>query len=127
MWYADEGITFKCQALYTKEQNGGAERSRQTLIEQLRSMQLEASLPPSLGLEAFLTTSYILNWIPNKQLGWKNLYKVTYGKLPSLTHIHKYGCKTYTLNKQVRKGDKLAPYISIGHLVGYNLINIYQI
>jgi len=41
--------------------------------------------------------------------------------------MYKYGCKTYTLNKQVRKGDKLAPYALIGHLVGYNLINIYQI
>jgi len=41
--------------------------------------------------------------------------------------MHEYGCKTYTLNKQVRKGDKLAPYTLIGHLVGYNLTNIYQI
>ena len=37
--------------------------------------------------------------------------------------MHKYGCKTYTLNKQVRKGDKLAPYALIGHLVSYNLIS----
>jgi len=32
-WCADKGITFKCQALYTKEQNGGAEQSGQTLME----------------------------------------------------------------------------------------------
>jgi len=88
-------------------------------------MQLEASLPLSLGLEAFFTTGYALNQTLNKQLGWKTPYKVAYGKPPILTYMHKYGCKTYTLNKQVRKGDKLAPYVLIRHLVGYNLTNIY--
>jgi len=88
-------------------------------------MQLEASLPLFLGPEAFLAASYTLNQTPNKQLGWKTPYKVAYSKLPLLTYMHEYGCKTYTLNKQVRKGDKLAPYALIRHLVGYNLINIY--
>ena len=37
-WCIDKGITFKCQAPYTKEQNGGVERSGRTLIEQLRSI-----------------------------------------------------------------------------------------
>ena len=41
--------------------------------------------------------------------------------------MHVYGCKTYTLDKQIKKGDKLAPYALIGHLVGYNLTNIYCI
>jgi len=94
-------------------------------MERLRSIQLEVSLPLSLGLEAFLTTSYTFNQTPNKQLGWKTPYKVAYGKLPSLTYMYEYGCKTYTLNKQVRKGDKLAPRALIGHLVGYNSTNIY--
>ena len=50
IWCADEGITFECRAPYTEEQNGGAERSGRTLMERSRAMQLEASLPPSLGL-----------------------------------------------------------------------------
>jgi len=64
-----------------------------------RAMQLEASLPPSLGLEAFLAARYALNQTPNKQLGWRTPYKVAYGKLPFLTHMHIYSCKTYTLDK----------------------------
>jgi len=90
-------------------------------------MQLEASLPLSLGPEAFLAAGYTLNWTPNEQLGWKTPYKVAYGKPPILTYMYEYGCKTYTLNKQVRKGDKLASYALIGHLVGYDLTNIYWI
>jgi len=90
-------------------------------------MQLEVSLPLSLEPEAFLAASYALNRTPNKQLGWKTPYEVAYGKPPILTYMHEYGCKTYTLNKQVRKGDKLAPYVLIRHLVGYNLTNIYRI
>ena len=41
--------------------------------------------------------------------------------------MHIYGCKTYTLDKQIKKGDKLAPYTLIGHLISYNLTNIYYI
>jgi hypothetical protein len=90
-------------------------------------MQLEASLPLSLGPEAFLAAGYALNWTPNEQLGWRTPYEIAYGKPPSLTHMYVYGCKTYTLNKHVRKGDKLAPRALIGHLVGYDSTNIYRI
>ena len=38
-------------------------------MERSRAIQLEASLPPFLGLEAFLTARYALNRILNKQLG----------------------------------------------------------
>jgi hypothetical protein len=31
------------------------------------------------------------------------------------------------LDKRVKRGDKLAPCALIGHLVGYNLTNIYRI
>jgi hypothetical protein len=90
-----------------------------------RAMQLEASLPPSLGLEAFLAAGYALNRTPNKQLGWRTPYEVAYGKLLSLTHMHIYSCKTYILDKQIKRGDKLAPRALIGHLVSYDLTNIY--
>ena len=41
--------------------------------------------------------------------------------------MHVYGCKTYTLVKQIKRGDKLAPRALIGHLVGYDSTNIYRI
>jgi len=96
-------------------------------MERLRAIQLEVSLPLSLGLEAFLATSYALNRTLNKQLGWKTPYKIAYGNLLLLTHIYIYGYKTYTLNKRIKRGDKLAFYASIGHLVGYDSTNIYRI
>jgi hypothetical protein len=96
-------------------------------MERSRAMQLEASLPPSLGPEAFLAAGYALNRTPNEQLGWRTPYEVAYGKLPSLTHMHIYGCKTYTLDKRIKRGDKLAPRALIGHLVGYDSTNIYRI
>ena len=126
-WCADKGITFECRAPYTEEQNGGVKRSGRTLMERSRAIQLKASLPPSLGLEAFLAAGYALNRTPNEQLGWKTPYKIAYGKPPSLTHMHVYGCKTYTLDKRIKKGDKLAPRALIGHLVGYDSTNIYRI
>jgi hypothetical protein len=78
-------------------------------MERSRAMQLEASLPPSLGPEAFLAAGYALNRTLNEQLGWRTPYEIAYSKLPSLTYMQVYGCKTYTLNKRIRRGDKLAP------------------
>jgi hypothetical protein len=94
-------------------------------MERLRAMQLEASLPLSLGPEAFLAAGYALNRTPNEQLGWRTPYEVAYGKLLSLTYMHIYGCKTYILDKRIKRGDKLAPRALIGYLVGYNSTNIY--
>jgi hypothetical protein len=94
-------------------------------MERSRAMQLEASLPLSLGLEAFLAAGYVLNQTPNEQLGWRTPYEIAYGKPLLLTHMHVYGCKTYMLDKRIKKGDKLGPCVSIGHLVGYDLTNIY--
>jgi len=68
-------------------------------MDRLRAIQLEASLPPSLGPEAFFAAGYALNQTPNEQLGWKTPYEIAYGKPPSLTYMHVYGCKTYTLDK----------------------------
>ena len=31
------------------------------------------------------------------------------------------------LDKRIKRGDKLGPRVSIGHLVGYDLTNIYRI
>jgi hypothetical protein len=94
-------------------------------MERLRAIQLEVSLLLSLGLEAFLTARYALNRILNKQLGWKTPYKIAYGKALLLTYIYVYGCKTYILDKWIRRGDKLAPRALIRYLVSYNLTNIY--
>ena len=66
-----------------------------------RAMQLEASLPLSLGLEAFLAAGYALNRTPNKQLGWKTPYEIAYGKPLLLTYMHIYGYKTYTLDLSI--------------------------
>ena len=96
-------------------------------MERSRSMQLQAFLPPSLGPEAFLAAGYALNRTPNEQLEWKTPYEVAYGKPPALTHMYQYGCKAYTLDKRVKKGDKLALCTLIGYLVGCDLINIYYI
>jgi hypothetical protein len=96
-------------------------------MERSRAIQLEVSLPLSLGLKAFLTTSYALNRTSNKQLGWKTPYEIAYSKPLLLTYMYIYGYKTYILDKRIKKGDKLAPYILIGHLVGYDLTNIYHI
>ena len=82
-------------------------------------MQLQAFLPPSLGPKTFLAAGYALNQTLNKQLGWKTPYEIAYGKPPSLTHIYAYGCKAYILDKQIKKGDKLAPHALIGHVTDY--------
>ena len=57
-------------ALYTMpgtpEQNGVAERRNRTLMDMVRSMMSNSSLPVSLCMHALKTAMYLLNRVPSK-------------------------------------------------------------
>lgn len=48
-------------------------------------------------------------------------------KQPNLSHLRKFGCKAYPLDKSISRKEKLLPRAHIGFLVGYDGTNIYFI
>ncbi|RVW62328.1 Retrovirus-related Pol polyprotein from transposon TNT 1-94 [Vitis vinifera] len=76
----------------TPQQNGVAERRNCTLLDMVRCMLSNFSLPEFLWGEALRTATYILNQVPSKSVP-KTPYELWSGKKPSLHHFHVWGCK----------------------------------
>ncbi|KAH9737203.1 Integrase catalytic domain-containing protein [Citrus sinensis] len=101
----------------TPEQNGIAERRNRTLLDMVRCMLSNSTLPDFLWGEALRTAAYILNQVPSKSVP-KTPYELWSGKRPSLRHFHVWGCRAEVrpYNPQLRKLD---PKTISGHFIGY--------
>ena len=75
----------------TPQQNGVAERQNRTLMDMVRSMINNSSLPKSLWTYALKTAVYLLNRIPSKAVP-KTPFELWTGKKSSLRHLHVLGC-----------------------------------
>ena len=98
-------------------QNGIAERRNRTLMEMVRSMVNDSSVPISLWMYALRTTAYILNRVPSKAVP-KIPYELWTSRKPSLRHLHVWGCQAEVriYNPHEKKLDSKT--IS-GYFIGY--------
>jgi hypothetical protein len=65
--------------------------SSRTLMEMVRSMLSNSSVPFSLWMEALKTAVYLLNRVPSKAVQ-KTPFELWTGRKPSLRHFHIWGC-----------------------------------
>ncbi|RVW48989.1 Retrovirus-related Pol polyprotein from transposon TNT 1-94 [Vitis vinifera] len=101
----------------TCQQNGVAERRNRTLLDMVRCMLSNSSLPKFLWGEALRTTTYILNQVPSKFVP-KTPYELWSGKKPNLHHFHVWGCKA-EVRPYNPQSKKLDPKTISGFFVGY--------
>ncbi|RYE20332.1 MAG: transposase, partial [Sphingobacteriaceae bacterium] len=101
----------------TPQQNGVAERRNRTLMDMVRSMLSNSSLPKSLWMHALKTAVYLLNRVPSKAVP-KTPFELWTGRKPSLRHLHVFGCpaEVRIYNPHERKLDSRT--IS-GFFIGY--------
>ncbi|GAU42845.1 hypothetical protein TSUD_387380 [Trifolium subterraneum] len=109
----DQGIEHEVTAPYTPQHNGLAERRNRTVLNMVRSMLREKSLPSFLWGEAASTTVYILNKCPTKKLvnivpeeKWNGKKPMDKSKQMILVGYHPTGAyRLYDpLNKKVELG-----------------------
>ena len=98
-------------------QNGIAERRNRTLMEMVRSMVNDSSVPVSLWMYALRTVAYILNRVPSKAVP-KTPYELWTSRKPSLRHLHvwDYQAEVRIYNPHEKKLDSRT--IS-GYFIGY--------
>ncbi|RVW64514.1 Retrovirus-related Pol polyprotein from transposon TNT 1-94 [Vitis vinifera] len=101
----------------TPQQNGVAKRRNRTLLDMVRCMLSNFSLPEFLWGEALRTATYILNQVPSKSVP-KTPYELWSGKKPSLHHFHVWGCKV-EVRPYNPQSKKLDPKTISGFFVGY--------
>ena len=68
VFYSRKGIQIEPTVAYTPQQNGVAERFNRTVVEKVRSMLVESSIPKMMWPEAVLTAVYLINRRPTAAL-----------------------------------------------------------
>ena len=71
----------------TPQQNGVAERRNRTLMDIVRSMLSNSTLPLSLWMYALKTALYLLNRVPSKAVP-KTPFELWTRRKPSLRHLY---------------------------------------
>jgi len=86
------GICAQYTMAGTPQQNGVSERRNRTLMDMVRSMLSNSSLPVSLWMYALKTAMYMLNRVPSKAVQ-KIPFELWTRRKPNLRHLHVYGCQ----------------------------------
>ena len=71
-WFQKEGIIHESSCIITPQQNGVAKRKNRHLLECIRALLFQQNVPKSYWGEAVLTSTYVINRIPSRVLGFKS-------------------------------------------------------
>nr|GEV19598.1 retrotransposon protein, putative, Ty1-copia subclass [Tanacetum cinerariifolium] len=82
----DHRIIAHCTPPYTPQHNGVSERRNRTLLDMVRSMMSQTTLPKSFWDYAVETAARILNMVPTKKVE-KTPYEVWHGQAPKLSYL----------------------------------------
>nr|GFC10283.1 hypothetical protein [Tanacetum cinerariifolium] len=105
----DHGIIAHRTPPYTPQHNDVSERRNRTLLDMVRSMMSQTTLPKSFWNYALETVARILNMVPTKKVE-KTPYEVWHGQAPKLSYLKVWGCEALVKRDTLTKPDKLEPY-----------------
>nr|GEW05847.1 retrotransposon protein, putative, Ty1-copia subclass [Tanacetum cinerariifolium] len=100
----DHGIIAHHTPPYTPQHNGVSERRNRTLLDMVRSMMSQTTLPKSFWDYALETVARILNMVPTKKVE-KTPYEVWHRKAPKLSYLKVRGCVALVKRDTLTKPD----------------------
>ncbi|GKA21087.1 retrotransposon protein, putative, ty1-copia subclass [Tanacetum coccineum] len=114
----EHGIISHRNPPYTPQHNGVSERRNKTLIDIVRSMMSQTTLPKSVWDYALESVARILNMVLTKK-DEKTPYEVWHGRAPKLSYLKVWGCKALVKRDTLTKPDKLEPKSIKCIFIGY--------
>ena len=111
----------------TPQQNGVAERKNRHLLEVTRALMFTSHGPKYLWDEALLTTTFLINRMPNKVLNFRTPRDVFLESFPNFKPISStlplrvFGCTVFVQNLDPSE-TKLDPKAIKSVLIGYSLL-----
>ena len=93
---------------YISPQNGKAERMIRTMNDVMRTLLIQASLPPRFWAESLHTTTYLLNHLSSTASPAATRHHALFGTPPRYDHLRVFGCACYP-NTSATASHKLAP------------------
>lgn len=117
MFLTSKGIHHELTHPHSSQQNGRVERGHRTDLDGVRTLLVDAKLPPSLWAEALVTTTHLHNVSPVSNSNMTP-HEALFGTKPDVRYLRAFGCKAVShINKAYR--GKLDARGEIGTLVGY--------
>nr|GEZ85525.1 hypothetical protein [Tanacetum cinerariifolium] len=104
----DHGIIAHRTPPYTSQHNGVSARRNTTLLDMVRSMMSQTTLPKSFWDYVLETAARILNMVPTKKVE-KTPYEVWHGKAPKFSYLKVWGCEALVKRDTLTKPEKLKP------------------
>ncbi|GJS70743.1 retrotransposon protein, putative, ty1-copia subclass [Tanacetum coccineum] len=114
----DHGIISHRTPPYTPQHNGVSERRNRTLLDMVRSMMSQTTLPKSFWDYALETAARILNMVPTKKVE-KTPYEVWHRQAPKLSYLKVWGFEVLIKRDTLSKPDKLEPMSIKCIFIGY--------
>ncbi|GJW28531.1 putative retrotransposon protein, partial [Tanacetum coccineum] len=114
----EHGIIAHHTPPYTPQHNGVSERRNRTLLDMVRTMMSQITLPKSFWDYALETVARILNMVPTKKAE-QTPYEVWNGQAPKLSYLKVWGCEALVKRDTLTKPDKLEPRSIKCIFVGY--------
>ena len=94
------GIVSQLTPPGTPQWNGVSERRNRTLLDMVRSMMSEATLPKSFWGHALETAARTINMVPSKSVE-KTPYELCFGRIPNMSYLKIWGCKVFVKTPDV--------------------------
>lgn len=105
---------------YTPSQNGRAERKHIHITETGLAMLFHSHVPLKFWVDAFSTTTFIINCLPTPLLDNRSPFEVLFGKPHSYSNFHPFGCLVFPYLRDYAP-HKLAPRSRPCVFLGYSM------
>ena len=107
-FYASKGVIHQTSCVETPEQNGIVEHKHQHLLNVMRTLLFQASLPPNFWCYALPHATYLINCIPTPFLHNISPYEKLHGRPCDISNLRVFGCLCYTNTLKAHR-QKLDP------------------
>lgn len=107
-FFLTHGILLRFSCFYTSQQNNKAERALRTLNDILRTLLLQAHMPPLYWAKALHTATSLLNIWPTKSFQLRTPHESLFHSSPTYTHLRVFGCLCFPI-LTASTTHKLAP------------------
>ncbi|RVW65300.1 Retrovirus-related Pol polyprotein from transposon TNT 1-94 [Vitis vinifera] len=117
---ASKGIIHQRSCPSTPQQNGVAERKNRRLLDVVRTLLLESSVPSMFWVEALKTATHLINRLPSQVLHMESSYFHLFAKQPSYDHLHIFCCVCF-VHLPPHERHKLSAQSVRCAFLGYNM------
>ena len=87
-----KGIISQHSCPSTPQQNGVAERKNRHLLDVVRTLLLDSSVPPCFWCEALSTAVHLINCLPSPMLNHVSPFSKLFGHSPLYSDLRTFGC-----------------------------------